>query len=100
MTVSYRKPALVTLTVAAGLVAIAPFASANQSHHDSPRPAAPSSTCSAQGGAATADNRGSGEGLVGAVAQAPVGGANVGNLLCNSILNDNLSMNRLTADVL
>jgi hypothetical protein len=97
---SYRKPALVTLTIAAGLVAVAPFASAHQSHHDTPAPSGPSSTCSAQGGNATADNRASGGGLVDAVAQAPVGGANAANILCNSILNGNLSMNRLTADVL
>ncbi|WP_018330488.1 hypothetical protein [Actinomycetospora chiangmaiensis] len=97
---TYRTPALLTLGVAAGLVAVAPFASANPSHHDTPRPSAPSSTCSAQGGNATADNRGSATGAVGAVAQAPVGGANAANLLCNRILNDNLSKNRLTADVL
>lgn len=97
---TYRKPALVILGAAAGLVAVAPFASAHQSHQDTPRPAAPSSTCSAQGGDATAANQGSGGGLVDAVAQAPVGGANAANLLCNSILNGNLSQNRLGADVL
>jgi hypothetical protein len=97
---TYRKPALVTLGIAAGLVAVAPFASANQSHHDTPSPSGPSSTCSAQGGNATANNAGSGDSLADAVTQAPVGGANIGNILCNRILNDNLSMNRITADVL
>ncbi|WP_433800748.1 hypothetical protein [Actinomycetospora sp. CA-084318] len=97
-----RKPAVITLGVTAGLVALAPFASAHQSHHDGDRPApAPSSTCSAQGGTATAANGGEGGGLLAnVVAQAPIGGANVGNILCNSILNDNLSRNLVLLDLL
>ena len=60
-----RKPAVITLGVTAGLVALAPFASANQSHHGGDHPApAPSSTCSAQGGTATAANGGEGGGLL------------------------------------
>ncbi|MDL5154986.1 hypothetical protein [Actinomycetospora termitidis] len=95
-----RKPAMVTLGVAAGLVAVAPFASAHQDDHG-PRPApAPSQTCSAQGGTATAANQSDSGGLVGAVAQAPVGGLNAANILCNDILNNNISGNSLIADVL
>ena len=98
-----RKPAVITLGVTAGLVALAPFASAHQSDHGGDRPApapAPSSTCSALGGTADATNGGEGGLLANVVAQAPVGGANVANILCNSILNDNLSRNLVVLDLL
>ncbi|MEJ2870090.1 hypothetical protein WCD74_20140 [Actinomycetospora sp. OC33-EN08] len=98
-----RKPAVVILGVAAGLVAVAPFASAHQNDGGSERPApapAPSQTCSAQGGAATAANQSESGGLVAAVVQAPIGGLNAANILCNEILNGNLSGNALVADVL
>jgi hypothetical protein len=83
--------------VAAGLVALAPFASATESHG---APQGPSSTCSVAGGDATANNVGSGDSLASVVTQAPVGGANAANILCNRILNDNLSGNVLDVSVL
>ncbi|MDL5154985.1 hypothetical protein [Actinomycetospora termitidis] len=85
--------------VAAGLVALAPLASATESH-GAPQPGGPSSTCSVAGGDAAAANRGDSEGLVGAVVQAPVGGLNAANIVCNSILNDNLSQNVVDVSVL
>ncbi|WP_018330487.1 hypothetical protein [Actinomycetospora chiangmaiensis] len=85
--------------VAAGLVALAPLASATTSH-GAPHGGAGSSTCSVQGGNATATNRAGGSGLVGAVVQAPVGGLNAGNIVCNRILNDNLSHNVVDLSVL
>lgn len=85
--------------VAAGLVALAPLASATEAP-GGPAGGAGSSTCSVAGGDATAVNGADSEGLVGAVVQAPVGGLNAANIVCNRILNDNLSGNVVDLSVL
>ncbi|WP_433800749.1 hypothetical protein [Actinomycetospora sp. CA-084318] len=85
--------------VAAGLVALAPFASATESH-GGPQGGAGSSTCSVAGGSAVANNAGGGGGLIDAVVQAPVGGLNAANIVCNRILNDNISDNVVDVSVL
>ena len=56
--------------------------------------------CSVKGGSAAAQNGIQGDSLVNGVVQAPVGGANAANIVCDSILNDNLSGNLLGLDVL
>jgi hypothetical protein len=94
------KLAIAGVGVAAGLVALAPLASATESHGGPHGGTGPSSTCSVAGGNATATNRADSEGLVGAVVQAPVGGLNAANIVCNRILNDNLSGNVVDLSVL
>ncbi|MCD2186334.1 hypothetical protein [Actinomycetospora soli] len=84
--------------VAAGLVALAPLASATESH-GGPQGGAGSSTCSVAGGSAEAANAGGG-GLIDAVVQAPVGGLNAANIVCNRILNDNITDNVVDVSVL
>ena len=100
---STKKIVTVTLGVAAGLVAIAPLASANDSHGGGNGGSAPrgsTDVCSVKGGSAAAQNGIQGDSLVNGVVQAPVGGANAANIVCDSILNDNLSGNMLGLDVL
>lgn len=101
---STKKIITVTLGVAAGLVAIAPLASAHDSHGGGngggSAPAGSTDICSVKGGSAAAQNGIQGDSLVNGVVQAPVGGANAANIVCDSILNDNLSDNMLGLDVL
>ncbi len=94
-----KKLGIAGVGVAAGLVALAPFASATESH-GAPQGGAGSSPCSVAGGNAAANHRSASDGLVGAVVQAPVGGLNAANIVCNSILNDNLSGNVVDLSVL
>ena len=95
---STKKIVTVTLGVAAGLVAIAPLASAHDSQPAGPRGS--TDVCSVKGGSAGAENGIGGDSAVNGVVQAPVGGANAANIVCDSILNDNLSGNLLGLDVL
>lgn len=92
-----KKFGAVTIGVAAGLAAAAPLASAHESGHDRHHGDAGSS-CNVTGGDAEANGGIGGDALAGnLLAQAPVGGANLGNVVCNDILNGNLSGN--TADI-
>ena len=102
-----KKLGVVTVGVTAGLMVAAPFASAHESGHDSDhgdrhgdRHGSSSSDCNVTGGSAEANGGISGDALLGnALVQAPVGGANVLNVVCNDILNDNLSGNNVAVSV-
>ncbi|HSK59939.1 MAG TPA: hypothetical protein VK935_12910 [Actinomycetospora sp.] len=96
-----KKLGVVTVGVTAGLMAAAPFASAHESGHDSHSGHGESANCNVTGGSAEANGGISGDAFLGnALAQAPVGGANVGNIVCNDILNGNLSGNAISVSVL
>lgn len=98
---STKKIVTVTLGVAAGLVAIAPLASAHDSQPGGgSAPRGSTDVCSVKGGTATAENGIRGDSALNGVVQAPVGGANALNIVCDSILNDNLSNNMLGLDLL
>ncbi|MCD2186332.1 hypothetical protein [Actinomycetospora soli] len=96
------KFGIVGVGVLAGLAAVAPLASASESHgdHHGHGGHGASSTCSVAGGEAGALNTINGDSLANVVAQAPIGGANVLNLTCNEILNDNLNGNSVVVSVL
>ena len=107
---------MVTVGVTAGLLVAAPFASAGEAHdddgghhhkkkhgHDSSESSesSESSDCNVTGGSAEANGGIDGDSFLGnALVQAPIGGANLGNIVCNDILNDNLSGNNVALDVL
>ena len=99
-----KKLGVVTVGVTAGLMVAAPFASAHESGHDSDhgkRHGGESSDCNVTGGSAVANGGIDGDSFLGnALAQAPVGGANLANIVCNDILNDNLSGNNVAVSVL
>ncbi|MDD7967598.1 hypothetical protein [Actinomycetospora lemnae] len=96
-----KKLGVVTVGVAAGLMAAAPFASATEGghHHDGEHKS--SGSCNVTGGSAEANGGIDGDSFAGnLLAQAPVGGANALNIVCNDILNDNVSGNAVDVDVL
>jgi hypothetical protein len=100
-----KKMGVVTVGVAAGLMVAAPFASATESGHghgdDDGHRGSDSSDCNVTGGSAEANGGIDGDSFLGnALVQAPIGGANVANIVCNDILNDNLSGNNVALDVL
>jgi hypothetical protein len=103
-----KKMGVVTVGVAAGLMVAAPFASATECHDDSEHHSSheshesgSDSDCNVTGGSATANGGIDGDSALGNVlTQAPVGGANLGNVVCNRILNDNLSGNNIAISVL
>ena len=101
-----KKMGVVTVGVAAGLMVAAPFASATESGHghghgDDGHRGSDSSDCNVTGGSSEANGGIDGDSFLGnAVAQAPIGGANLGNIVCNDILNDNLSGNNVAVSVL
>lgn len=99
-----KKMGVVTVGVAAGLMAAAPFASATESHggHEGHHGHhGDSGSCNVVGGEAGAEGGNSGNALIGnLVAQVPVGGNNALNLTCNKILNDNLSHNDVALSIL
>ena len=98
-----KKLGVVTVGVTAGLMVAAPFASAHESGHDSDHGhrGSDSSDCNVTGGSAEANGGIDGDSFLGnALVQAPVGGANVANIVCNDILNDNLSGNNVAVSVL
>ncbi|MDD7921928.1 hypothetical protein [Actinomycetospora callitridis] len=103
-----KKMGVVTVGVAAGLMVAAPFASAHESGHDSGHDSghrshhgSDSSDCNVTGGSSEANGGIDGDSFLGnAVVQAPVGGANVLNVVCNDILNGNLSGNDVAVSVL
>ena len=101
-----KKMGVVTVGVAAGLMVAAPFASATESGHghghgDGGHRGSDSSDCNVTGGSSEANGGIDGDSFLGnALVQAPVGGANVANIVCNDILNDNLSGNNVALDVL
>ncbi|PVZ07767.1 hypothetical protein [Actinomycetospora cinnamomea] len=104
----FKKAGTVTVAVAAGLLAAAPFASAGESHghdhdgdHHKKKHGHESSDCNVVGGEAEANGGIEGDAVLGNVlAQLPVGGNNVGNIVCNDILNDNVSDNDVSISVL
>ena len=97
-----KKFGMVSVGVTAGLLAIAPMASASEGHHHDggDQRGTGNVQCAAEGGDldndATGSNLGQGAG--------PVASGNTGQLLsCNSFLNDNLndlSINALSEQVL
>jgi hypothetical protein len=99
-----KKMGVVTVGVAAGLMVAAPFASAHESGHDSDHGShhgSDSSDCNVTGGSSEANGGIDGDSFLGnAVVQAPVGGANALNIVCNDILNGNLSGNNVAVSVL
>ncbi len=96
-----KKLGLVTLGVSAGLVAVAPIASAHESDHSDRHHGDESSSCNVVGGEAEANGGIDGDAFLGNVLlQGPIGGNNVGNIVCNDILNDNLSGNDVAVSVL
>ncbi|WP_328302571.1 hypothetical protein [Actinomycetospora sp. NBC_00405] len=102
-----KKLGVITFGVTAGLMVAAPFASAHESGHDSDHGSdhgsrgSDSSDCNVTGGSAEANGGIDGDSFLGnALVQAPVGGANVANIVCNDILNDNLSGNNVAVSVL
>ncbi|WP_433033553.1 hypothetical protein [Actinomycetospora sp. CA-053990] len=97
-----KKMGVVTVGVAAGLMVAAPFASATESGHDGHgKHHGESSDCNVTGGSSAANGGIDGNAFLGnAVVQAPVGGANVLNVVCNDILNGNLSGNNVAVSVL
>jgi len=100
---------MVTVGVTAGLLVAAPFASAGEAHDDGGHhkkkhhghESSESSDCNVTGGSAEANGGIDGDAFLGnVVGQLPIGGANVGNIVCNDILNDNVSHNDVDVDVL
>ena len=105
----FKKFGIVTVGITAGLLAAAPLASAgeapehgghdNGGHHGEHKGGG--SDCNVTGGSAEANGGIDGDSFLGnALAQAPIGGANLGNIVCNDILNDNLSGNNVAVSVL
>ena len=97
-----KKLGVVTVGVTAGLMVAAPFASAHESGHDSDNGhrGSDSSDCNVTGGSAEANGGIDGDSFAGNVlAQAPVGGANALNVVCNDILNGNVSGNNVAVDI-
>ncbi len=95
-----KKLGVVTVGVTAGLMVAAPFASASEGH-GSHHKGGSGSDCNVTGGSAEANGGISGDAFLGnALIQAPVGGANALNIVCNDILNGNLSGNDVEVNVL
>ena len=100
-----KKLGVVTVGVTAGLMVAAPFASAHESGHgghgDGGHRGSDSSDCNVTGGSSEANGGIEGDSFLGnALIQAPIGGANIANIVCNDILNDNLSGNNVAVSVL
>jgi hypothetical protein len=90
-----KKMGVVTVGVAAGLLAAAPFASATECHSDSHESygsheshSRSESNCNNNAGHSEANARN-------ALLQAPIGGNNILNLNCSEILSNNLSGNSI-----
>ena len=108
----FKKFGIVTVGITAGLLAAAPLASAgeapehgghdNGGHHGEHKGEhGGGSDCNVTGGSSEANGGIDGDSFLGnAVAQAPVGGANALNVVCNDILNGNLSGNNVAVSVL
>ena len=97
-----KKLGVVTVGVAAGLMVAAPFASATEGGHghDGEHKGSGSGSCNVTGGSAEANGGIDGDAFAGnLLAQAPVGGANALNIVCNDILNGNASGNNVAVDV-
>jgi hypothetical protein len=96
-----KKLGVVTLGVTAGLVAVAPIASAHESDHSTRHHGGHgSSDCNVNGGGAEANGGIDGDSFLGnALVQAPIGGNNVANIVCNDILNGNLSGNDIAVAI-
>ncbi|WP_433785525.1 hypothetical protein ACQPX6_03745 [Actinomycetospora sp. CA-101289] len=102
-----KKLGVVTVGVTAGLMVAAPFASAHESGHDSDHGSGhgsdhgSSSDCNVTGGSSEANGGIDGDAVLGnALIQAPIGGANALNIVCNDILNGNVSGNNVAVSVL
>jgi hypothetical protein len=106
----FKKAGMVTVGVTAGLLVAAPFASAGEAHDDDGghhhkkkhgHDSSESADCNVTGGSSEANGGIDGDSFLGnALVQAPIGGANLGNIVCNDILNDNLSDNDVALDIL
>jgi hypothetical protein len=95
-----KKLGVVGVGVAAGLVVAAPFASATESHHGDDHHGSSSGSCNVTGGSSEANGGIDGDALGGnLLTQVPVGGANALNIVCNDILNDNVSGNSVDVDI-
>ena len=95
-----KKLGVVGFGVAAGLMVATPFASATEGGHGHGG-SDDSGSCNVTGGSSEANGGISGDSFAGnLLAQAPVGGANALNIVCNDILNDNVSGNTVDVDVL
>jgi hypothetical protein len=99
-----KKLGVVGVGVAAGLVVAAPFASATESHHGDDHhgssSGSSSGSCNVTGGSSEANGGIDGDALGGnLLTQVPVGGANALNIVCNDILNDNVSGNSVDVDI-
>jgi hypothetical protein len=100
-----KKFGMVSVGVTAGLLAIAPMASASEGHHHGggDQHGTGNIQCGAEGGDLSNDTTGTGAIALGQAA-GPVASGNAGQLLsCNSFLNDNLndaSVNVLSHQVL
>ncbi|MDD7919443.1 MULTISPECIES: hypothetical protein [Actinomycetospora] len=95
-----KKLGVVTVGVAAGLMVAAPFASASEGGHGHGGGHEDSGSCNVTGGSAEANGGIDGDALAGnLLAQAPVGGANALNIVCNDILNGNASGNNVAVDI-
>ena len=95
-----KKFGMVSVGITAGLLAVAPMASASEGHHDGDQDGTANIKCDAESG--DIDNDATGEGAIalGQVA-GPVASGNAGQLLsCNAflndILNDNLNDNEIS----
>jgi hypothetical protein len=99
-----KKLGVVGFGVAAGLMAAAPFASATEGGHGHDghdgHDGRDSGSCNVTGGSSEANGGIGGDSFAGnLLAQAPIGGANALNIVCNDILNDNLSGNNVAVDI-
>lgn len=106
----FKKVGIVTVGITAGLLAAAPFASAGEdpghgghehSDHHGDHHKRDGGSCNVVGGKASAEGGNRGDAIGGnLVGQLPIGGNNIGNLTCNSILNHNVSDDDIALNVL
>jgi hypothetical protein len=98
-----KKLGVVGFGVAAGLMAAAPFASATEGghgHDGHEGRGSDSGSCNVTGGSSEANGGIGGDSFAGnLLTQAPVGGANALNIVCNDILNGNVSGNNVAVDI-
>jgi hypothetical protein len=91
-----KKAGLITVGAAATLAAVAPIASATDTHegHEGPKHHGGGKACAFDGGDAGAASEISGNALANVVAQAPIAGNNIANIAnCSDFLNHNLNDN-------
>ncbi len=86
-----KKLGVTTISVAAGLMALAPAASAHEQHGGPGGAGGNVDSCNSSAGDASAVSEITGETVAAAVTQAPIGGNNTGNITCSNpkVLSDN-----------